>query len=194
MRRNAQVKARRFFPMCRQALFQKAPRQLYLANRLPFASTGAALFPQASQPGPGVGCARRSAARHPGTRAPGSRAGRSCAAPSDRPFPVPSILDHGSVAALGDIMIARCEPRDLGSHHDGTIGLNRRQKTGHASRVIGRDEDDVSARRADRSSNRHSIQHRSMASTKGKSASTVHAECSPRARNQRAGPQLHIHP
>jgi len=32
MRRNAEVKAPRFFPMCRQALFQKAPRQLYLAN------------------------------------------------------------------------------------------------------------------------------------------------------------------
>jgi len=84
MRRNAEVKARRFFPMCRQALFQKAPRQLYLANRLPSASTGVAPFHQTLNPAREL---VRQTIRHPPSRpASGwtSRPVASCAAPSDR--------------------------------------------------------------------------------------------------------------
>lgn len=96
---------------------------------------------QTSQPGPGAGWARRSATRLPGARAPGSRAGRIVRGAHRPPVPVPSILDNGGIAALGDNMIARCEPRDLGSHHEGTIVRDRRDKTGYASRAIGLDND-----------------------------------------------------
>lgn len=84
MRRNAEVKAPRFFPMCRQALFQNAPRQLYLANRLPSASTGVAPFHQTLNPAREL---VRQTIRHPPSRpASGwtSRPVASCAAPSDR--------------------------------------------------------------------------------------------------------------